>query len=66
MAELAESNWSAVARRYGVSDNAVRKWCGGTRPMPNDERRRNSAQRKPRKCGDRPRSNPRRAIVNFL
>lgn len=26
MAELAESNWSAVARRYGVSDNAVRKW----------------------------------------
>jgi transposase-like protein len=26
VAELAESNWSAVARRYGVSDNAVRKW----------------------------------------
>jgi hypothetical protein len=26
MSELAESNWSAVARRYGVSDNAVRKW----------------------------------------
>jgi hypothetical protein len=26
MAELAESNWSAVARTYGVSDNAVRKW----------------------------------------
>jgi hypothetical protein len=26
MAELAASNWSAVARRYGVSDNAVRKW----------------------------------------
>ena len=24
--ELAESNYSAVARRYGVSDNAVRKW----------------------------------------
>lgn len=26
MAELAASNWSAVARRYGVSSNAVRKW----------------------------------------
>ena len=26
MAELGSSNWSAVARRYGVSDNAVRKW----------------------------------------
>ena len=26
IAELAESNWSAVARRYGVSGNAVRKW----------------------------------------
>jgi hypothetical protein len=24
--ELSESNWSAVGRRYGVSDNAVRKW----------------------------------------
>jgi transposase-like protein len=26
MAELEASNWSAVARKYGVSDNAVRKW----------------------------------------
>ena len=26
MAELARSNWSAVGRKYGVSDNAVRKW----------------------------------------
>lgn len=26
MAELAVANWSAVARRYGVTDNAVRKW----------------------------------------
>lgn len=26
MSELAASSWSAVARRYGVSDNAVRKW----------------------------------------
>ena len=26
MAELAESSWSAVARKYGVSDKAVRKW----------------------------------------
>ena len=26
MAELAVSNWSAVAREYGVSDKAVRKW----------------------------------------
>jgi transposase-like protein len=24
--EIAESNWSAVGRRYGVSDNAIRKW----------------------------------------
>jgi transposase-like protein len=24
--DLAESNFSAVGRRYGVSDNAVRKW----------------------------------------
>lgn len=24
--ELEESNWSAVGRKYGVSDNAVRKW----------------------------------------
>ena len=26
MAELATSNYSAVGRKYGVSDNAVRKW----------------------------------------
>ena len=26
MAELAASNYSAVGRKYGVSDNAVRKW----------------------------------------
>jgi transposase-like protein len=25
-AELAASNYSAVGRKYGVSDNAVRKW----------------------------------------
>jgi transposase-like protein len=24
--EIAASSWSAVGRRYGVSDNAVRKW----------------------------------------
>ena len=24
--EIEASNWSAVGRRYGVSDNAVRKW----------------------------------------
>lgn len=24
--EIAETSWSAVGRRYGVSDNAVRKW----------------------------------------
>jgi hypothetical protein len=24
--EVAESGWSAVGRRYGVSDNAIRKW----------------------------------------
>ncbi|HEX4734215.1 MAG TPA: hypothetical protein VH247_07365, partial [Thermoleophilaceae bacterium] len=26
MRELEETNWSAVGRKYGVSDNAVRKW----------------------------------------
>jgi transposase-like protein len=26
MRELAETNYSAVGRKYGVSDNAVRKW----------------------------------------
>ena len=25
--ELRESNFSAVGRKYGVSDNAIRKWC---------------------------------------
>ena len=25
--ELCESNFSAVGRKYGVSDNAIRKWC---------------------------------------
>jgi hypothetical protein len=26
LAEVAATSWSAVGRRYGVSDNAVRKW----------------------------------------
>ncbi len=26
LAEIAETSWSAVGRKYGVSDNAVRKW----------------------------------------
>jgi hypothetical protein len=26
IAEIAETSWSAVGRKYGVSDNAVRKW----------------------------------------
>jgi hypothetical protein len=26
VAEVRETNWSAVGRKYGVSDNAVRKW----------------------------------------
>jgi hypothetical protein len=26
LAEVAATNWSAVGRKYGVSDNAVRKW----------------------------------------
>ena len=26
MREIAETSWSAVGRKYGVSDNAVRKW----------------------------------------
>jgi hypothetical protein len=40
MAELASSNWSVVARRYGVSDNAVRKWV---RWYEADEERRKAA-----------------------
>lgn len=27
LAELKESNFTAVGRKYGVSDNAIRKWC---------------------------------------
>ena len=26
VAEVAATNWSAVGRKYGVSDNAIRKW----------------------------------------
>jgi transposase-like protein len=26
VAEVAATSWSAVGRKYGVSDNAVRKW----------------------------------------
>jgi transposase-like protein len=26
MREIAALGWSAVGRRYGVSDNAIRKW----------------------------------------
>jgi transposase-like protein len=26
LAEIAATSWSAVGRKYGVSDNAVRKW----------------------------------------
>ena len=26
LAEVAAAGWSAVGRKYGVSDNAVRKW----------------------------------------
>jgi transposase-like protein len=26
VAEVTATNWSAVGRKYGVSDNAVRKW----------------------------------------
>ena len=37
MAELADTNYCAVARRYGVSDNAVRKWV---RWYEADEQRR--------------------------
>jgi transposase-like protein len=29
VAEVAAEGWSAVGRRYGVSDNAVRKWVRG-------------------------------------
>lgn len=27
LAELKESNFTAVGRKYGVTDNAIRKWC---------------------------------------
>ena len=36
-AELAASNFSAVGRRYGVSDNAVRKWLRSYQKERNDE-----------------------------
>ena len=26
LAELREMSWAAIGRKYGVSDNAVRKW----------------------------------------
>ena len=26
VAEVAAMSWSAVGRKYGVSDNAIRKW----------------------------------------
>jgi hypothetical protein len=26
LAEIAATSWSAVGRKYGVSDNAIRKW----------------------------------------
>jgi transposase-like protein len=29
MAELAASSYLAVGRKYGVSDNAIRKWVRG-------------------------------------
>jgi transposase-like protein len=29
LSEVEELGWSAVGRRYGVSDNAVRKWVRG-------------------------------------
>jgi hypothetical protein len=37
MAELAASNYSAVGRKYGVSDNAVRKWVRWYEREQNDE-----------------------------
>jgi hypothetical protein len=33
-AEVAADGYAAVGRRYGVSDNAVRKWLRGYRPEP--------------------------------
>jgi transposase-like protein len=26
LAEITEDGWTAVGRKYGVSDNAIRKW----------------------------------------
>jgi transposase-like protein len=37
MAELAASSFSAVGRKYGVSDNAVRKWVRWYEQERNDE-----------------------------
>lgn len=37
LADLAASNFSAVGRQYGVSDNAVRKWLRWYEQEHNDE-----------------------------
>lgn len=37
LADLAASNFSAVGRKYGVSDNAVRKWVRWYEQERNDE-----------------------------
>lgn len=54
LGEISESNWSAVGRKYGVSDNAIRKWvrqyereaiAAGSRSVPGTE---SLAERAPR------------------
>jgi hypothetical protein len=44
VAEVAATNWSAVGRRYGVSDNAIRKWV---RTYERERREVAAADRRP-------------------
>lgn len=48
LAEIEASSWSAVGRKYGVSDNAVRKWVRfyeQQRQREREERERQAAER---------------------
>ena len=43
LAEIAATSWSAVGRKYGVSDNAIRKWV---RAYEREDGRRVKRQRR--------------------
>jgi transposase-like protein len=44
VAELEASNFLAVGRKYGVSDNAIRKWlCAYESDRPTDQQERTAA-----------------------